>query len=100
MAQTYKNIPVKPEVYTKIKMIADSNNRGLGDQVANWAERELPECNHVKQPVSIEVFNSGQLPASALRKGWYCPTCKRVYEFATDELRLAAHAAVAAETGA
>ena len=89
MAQKYKNIPVKPEVYAKVVLVADLNHRGLGDQVANWAERELPECAHKKQAVTIERFNESQTdlaPASVVIKGWYCPTCKRVYSKVAEEV--------------
>lgn len=88
MAQKYKNIPVKPEVYVKVQLIADANNRGLGDQVKDWVERELPECEHKKQAVSIETFEgpSDTLgPASVLRPAWYCSICKRVYAKITEE---------------
>jgi hypothetical protein len=81
MANEYKNIPVKPEVYVKVRLIADANNRGLGDQIASWVERELPDCGHEKVPVTIETPArpaDGVAPAEP-RKGWYCRQCKRVY---------------------
>jgi len=86
MAQKYKNIPVKPATYAHVKVIADANNRGLGDQVKTWADRELPECSHKKLPVSIETFpGEDYLPGKSLHKnGYYCPTCKRVYEQLSD----------------
>lgn len=86
MAQKYKNIPVKPEVYVKVAMAAEANGlgeRGLGAQIENWATRELPVCEHEKQAVTIEVFPSQDTLGGTLldRKGWYCPTCKRVYQY-------------------
>jgi len=81
MAQTYKNIPVKPEIYAKVKLLADANNRGMGDQVSAWVEREIPECDHQKQPVSIETFPSGDFLINERNKGWFCPICNRVYHY-------------------
>jgi len=83
MAQKYINIPVKPHVYEDVKSIAKSNNRGLGDQVEAWVARDLPTCEHKKQPVSIEIFPNGAnlTGKMSLRKGWYCPTCNRVYQY-------------------
>lgn len=77
----YKNIPVKPEVYEQVQALADANRRGLGDQVKAWAERELPTCEHAKQLVSIEVFGEPGISVKMTRPGWYCPTCRRVYEY-------------------
>jgi hypothetical protein len=84
----YKNIPVKTETYQKMKLIAEANGfgeRGLGAQVDSWVARELPECDHPKQAVTIEIFpNQDTLPGAPLhRTGWYCPTCQRVYGRAT-----------------
>jgi hypothetical protein len=88
MAQKYINIPVKPEVYAGAKTIAKANNRGLGDQVSAWVERDLPFCDHAKQAVTIEIYPAaGQ--ASVSRKGWYCPTCNRVYQQAVEVPELA-----------
>ncbi len=88
MAQKYNNIPVKPEIYIKLKLIADANNRGLGDQVAEMVKRELPICEHDKQAVRIEHF-SGQgslsLGVPISLTGWYCPTCNRVYQYAEEQ---------------
>lgn len=75
----YKNIPVRPEVYEQVQAVADANRRGLGDQVKTWAERELPTCEHDKQLVSIEIF--GNTGIKVTKPGWYCPTCRRVYEY-------------------
>lgn len=84
MAQKYKNLPLKPDVYETVKLIAEANGfgeRGLGKQVEEWAKRELPACDHPKEPVTVEIFPSqGLLSGSVLRAGWYCPTCKRVYQ--------------------
>ncbi len=77
MAQKYKNIPVKPEVYVKVALVADANNRGLGDQVKDWVERDLPQCDHKKEHVSIETFGDGV--GGSITQGWYCTTCRRVY---------------------
>jgi hypothetical protein len=83
----YQNIPVKPEIYQKVKMIAEANNRGLGDQVAHWVGRDLPECDHPKYAVNVEVSRSETLVAGETlsRTGWFCPTCKRVYQFVASE---------------
>ena len=77
----YKNIPVRPEVYNQVQAVADANRRGLGDQVKTWAERELPTCEHEKQLVSIEIFGEAGISVKVTRPGWYCPTCRRVYEY-------------------
>jgi len=86
----YKNIPVSPEVYEQVQLVSEANGygqRGLGAQVAHWVGKELPECDHKKQPVSIEYFPSDDyLPGAWLqRTGYYCPTCKRVYAKVTEE---------------
>jgi hypothetical protein len=81
----YVKIPVTPEVYERVKLISVNNGfgeRGLGKQISAWAARELPPCEHKKQPVEIEVFptSADDLAGEKLvRTGWYCPTCKRVY---------------------
>lgn len=79
----YQNIPVPPAVYARVRLIANSNNRGLGDQVAAWADRELPAaCEHEKRVVNVQTFarqNDG-LVLNLHRSGLYCPTCERVYE--------------------
>lgn len=76
----YKNVPLLPEVHSQLQAIASANNRGLGDQVKEWVERELPDCEHEKQPVIVELFGDLQPGQVAKRLGWYCPICKRVYE--------------------
>ena len=76
----YKTISVTPEVFVRVKLIADANRNSLGDQVEAWTEQELPECDHDKEAVSIETFpGSTSLVKSVTRQAWYCPTCKRVY---------------------
>lgn len=82
MATKYKNIPVKEEAYEKVRMIADANGLGLGAQVEQWAARDLPSCEHEKEPVSIEYFPSNDFlnGTQTMRLGWYCATCKRVYQ--------------------
>jgi hypothetical protein len=82
MAKIYKNIPVSPATYQKVALLAEANGlggRGLGAQIEKWVERELPDCGHKKQSVSIEIYTSEDTPRQ-VRTGWYCPTCKRVYE--------------------
>lgn len=90
MAQKYKNIPVKPEVYAKVAMAAEANGfgeRGLGAQVEQWAARELPVCEHPKQAVSVEIFPSQSILGGTQleRKGWYCSICNRVYQYSAVE---------------
>ena len=81
----YQNIPVKPDVYMKVAMIADANGIGMGEQLKNWAERELPECDHEKVSVLIEPFNTGGSLPVIQRFAWYCATCKRVYVRVSDD---------------
>jgi len=81
----YRNIPVKPDVYAKVQLLAESNGfgeRGLGALVNLLVSQELPECNHKKVAVEIEYFPSADtLPGTqSKRSGFYCATCKRVYE--------------------
>lgn len=88
MPQDYKRIPVKSETYAKIALIAEANGygeRGLGAQLDAWATRELPECHHKKNAVTIETFpkgTDGLTAVSHVQTGWFCPTCKRVYAHA------------------
>jgi hypothetical protein len=82
----YNTISVTPETFVQVKLIADANDRGLGDQVKYWAKRELPECMHEKQAVSIETFpGNDSLVTSVIKQAWYCPTCKRVYAKVSDD---------------
>ena len=79
----YQKIPVKPDVYAKVRMIADLNDRGMGDQIAAWVKRDLPMCDHKLQGVDIEYAPSAVVALTyvvdTVRIGWYCPTCNRVY---------------------
>lgn len=82
----YKNIPVSPEVYEQVQLVSEANGygqRGLGAQVAHWVGKELPECEHSKQAVSIEYYPGADysyLPGTFFnRTGYYCSTCRRVY---------------------
>lgn len=77
----YQKIPVTPEDYASVRLIADANGLNMGGQVAAWVKRDLPQCGHKKQAVQIEYMRSeGYLAGGfASRTAWYCPTCKRVY---------------------
>lgn len=86
MAKTYKNLPLSPETYAKVAMLAMANGlgeRGLGAQVEIWVNRELPECDHEKQAVNIEYFPTADASLAAsinfVRTGWHCAICNRVY---------------------
>lgn len=85
----YVNIPVTPDVYADVQLVAQAKgfgSRGLGALVAHWVGQELPECEHEKEAVSIETFTNGtSLVKSVKRVGYYCPTCNRVYERMTKE---------------
>lgn len=79
----YKNIPVLPQVHTDLQAIAEANGRAMSEQIRFWVERELPDCEHEKQSVIVQYFpgNDVLTGGEALQRlGWYCPTCKRVYE--------------------
>lgn len=85
MAKKYMNIPVEEDIYFQAKAIAQANGfgeRGLGALVGAWVARELPDCDHEKEAVVIELFPSQDMLGGTLpqRTGWYCPTCKRVYQ--------------------
>ena len=80
----YSKIPVSPETYAKVRMIADLNNHGMGDQVDAWVKQNLPMCDHKLQGVDIEYAPSAvdnlNYVVDVVRVGWYCATCNRVYE--------------------
>lgn len=81
----YRNIPVRPEVYEKVKLVSEASGfgeRGMGATVDLLVSQELPECEHEKIPVEIEYFGDDTVLPGELRKrkGFYCTTCKRVYE--------------------
>lgn len=78
--KTYKNIPVAPAVYEQVEQAARANGSGLGAMVAKMVARELPPCGHKSQVINVEQF-AGDLMTSerAVRSGYYCPVCKRVY---------------------
>lgn len=80
----YSKIPVSPETYAKVRMIADLNNHGMGDQVDAWVKQNLPMCDHKLQGVDIEyapsAVDSLNYVVDVVRVGWYCATCNRVYE--------------------
>jgi hypothetical protein len=85
MAKKYKNIPVEEEIYFQVKAIAEANGfgeRGVGAQVGAWVARDLPDCDHEKEAVVIELFPSQDMLNGTLpqRTGWYCPMCRRVYQ--------------------
>lgn len=84
MAKKYLNIPVSPETYINVKLLAEANGlgpRGMGEQVKQWAERELPPCDHLESrvPVEVETFPNQTILGSQKQMGWYCPLCRRVY---------------------
>jgi hypothetical protein len=82
MRTKYKNLPVREDVYDQVAVVAEANGHGLGAQVEQWVKRELPQCEHPKTAVVIDIFPSQvYLPGTNLqRNGWYCPTCNRVYQ--------------------
>ena len=85
----YKNIPVKPDVYEQVALVAEAEGfgeRGMGALVSHLVSRELPECDHKKVVVSIETYPSQtQLVKPVLRTGYFCETCKRVYAKISEE---------------
>lgn len=85
MRTKYLNIPVKQETYQKVQLIAEAGGlgtRGMGAQIERWVARELPQCEHPKTAVDIQIFaGEDTLPGAQLhRTGWFCPTCNRVYQ--------------------
>ena len=75
----YQKIPVSPDVYAAVRLIADLNDRGMGDQVAAWVKRDLPQCDHELQGVDIEYAPTADTLGKFVRVGWFCATCNRVY---------------------
>lgn len=76
----YMKIPVSPETYGQVRLIADANDRGMGDQVSAWAKRDLPPCSHIKKPVTIIYQPNLDVPIKDVRIGFYCPTCQKVFD--------------------
>jgi hypothetical protein len=48
MAKQYKNIPVPPDIYERVKLISQENGRTMGGQVMVWA-RECPHPADARQ---------------------------------------------------
>lgn len=93
MAKTYFNIPVDDEAtYLAVKMIAKNNGfgeRGMGMQIKSWVAqtRAVPVCDHPKTQVQVQRSRSETILTGMAEneteltyRGWYCPTCNRVYE--------------------
>jgi len=81
MAKTYKNIPVSPDTYQKVALLAETNGygvRGLGAQIEAWVKKDMPDCGHDKQAVSIEYVSNQSLQRMT-SGGLYCAVCDRVY---------------------
>ena len=85
VVREYDKIPVLRDefnTYEKVKMIAQANNRGMGDQIRAWVEAELPDCGHEKVMVTVETFPTATHllgKATHVNKAWMCTTCNRVY---------------------
>ena len=87
----YVNIPVSPDVYADVQLVARAKGfglRGLGALVAHWVGQELPECEHEKEPVEVEIEyfpSQDTLPGTLLKRtGYFCATCNRVYAKVTE----------------
>jgi len=87
MSTKYDNIPVRKDkqIYAKVQMIAEAKGfgeRGAGALIEHWVARELPDCEHPKTAVDVQIFpGEDMLPGTQLhRTGWFCPTCNRVYQ--------------------
>lgn len=76
----YKTIPVDEETYADVQRLA--GKRGMGAQVKAWADRELATCDHQKIPVTVEYYPGADVLSGkpVVRDGWYCETCRRVYQ--------------------
>ena len=86
----YKNIPVDEETYDAVKQLAVANGlgeRGMGAQVKAWTLRDSVPCEHEKTPVTVEYYPGSDVLSgmSRIRQGWWCETCRRVYQRVEEE---------------
>lgn len=70
-------IRVNDEVHEKVSKIATANYRGIGDQVAYWADHDCPHPAEMRENMNVEVSipKSGKSTSHALRV-FYCNQCK------------------------
>ena len=93
----YKNIPVSPDVYEKVKRIAQDNGRTLGGQVMMW----VGECSHpTKQRRLVGRTIVGYPPSDLIApvKIWQCGECGRLLVLPVDGFDGDTRSLVSAET--
>lgn len=81
-----KMIRVSEEVHEKVSKIADANYRGMGDQVAYWADHtcvhpvEYREAKHVLVfPVAqASKHKTAHLGKDHKQRGFYCSMCHQL----------------------
>lgn len=84
MADT-KMIRVSEEVHEKVSKIADSNYRGMGDQVAYWADHTCTHPAEGRVEINIVVAEVTQATKKNVAKvgkgqpfrGFFCSTCRQ-----------------------
>lgn len=74
----YKNIPVKDEVHERVRLIAEANFRGIGDQVAFWAAADCPHPVEMREEKKVQValMEDGKLSEDSSVRVFYCNQCQ------------------------
>jgi len=81
-----KMIRVSETVHEKVSNIAGANYRGLGDQVAYWADHTCvhpAECREARHVLVFPVAQANKNKVAHLEKaqkqrGFYCSSCRQL----------------------
>lgn len=73
-------IRVNEEVHEKVTKIADANYRGIGDQVAYWADHDCVHPSEMREDrtVRVALVEDGKTGADETLRVFYCKQCKRL----------------------